>query len=174
MSAALPINRLVRLLRKEIPAASVAVDAPARASGHWFVDVRVGDQAFTIEFRPAVGFGLSSADREGEGYGEGADEFLPDAASLVGRLRRLLKTRGRTEPDRIRFLQELRTRRNVAQTTIAAKLGIRQPTVSKMERREDLNLNTLRRFVEALGGELRVTAQFADESVEIGPSKKGA
>jgi hypothetical protein len=35
-------------------------------------------------------------------------------------------------------------------------------------------LNTLRRFVEALGGELHVTARFADESVEIGPAKKSA
>ena len=174
MSPRQHIDTLVRTLRKQIPSASVSVDAPKKASGNWFVDVKSGDRRFAIEFRPALGFGLSSGDREGEGFGEGPDEFLPDDDALVARLLQLLKTRGRTEPDRIRFLQELRTRRNVAQTTLAARLGIRQPTVSKIERREDLNLNTLRRFVEALGGELHVTAQFADEYVEIGPSKKSA
>ncbi len=168
------VDRLVRLLRRQIPSASLSVDAPVKASGHWFVDLKAGIQAFTIEFRPALGFGLSSVGREDEGYGEGPDEFHPEDDAVVARLLQLIKTRRRTEPDRIRFLQELRTRRSVAQTTIAARLGIRQPTVSKMERREDLNLSTLRRFVEALGGELHVTAQFANESVEIGPSKKSA
>jgi DNA-binding Xre family transcriptional regulator len=167
------INKLTRLLKREIPSASVAVDAPAKTSGNWFVDVRSGGQAFTIEFRPASGFGLSSVDDE-SGYGEGPDEFFVDDSSVVARLRQLLRAHRRTEPDRVRFLQELRARRNVAQTTVAAKLGIRQPTVSKIERREDLSLGTLRRFVEALGGELRVTARFADGAVEIGPRKKSA
>lgn len=174
MSPKQHVDILVRSLRRQIPSASVSVDAPAKASGHWFVDLKAGAQAFTIEFRPALGFGLSSVDREDEGYGMGPDEFHPDEDAVVARLLQLIKSRRRTEPDRIRFLRELRTRRSVAQTTMAARLGIRQPTVSKMERREDLNLNTLRRFVEALGGELHVTARFADESFEIGPSKKSA
>jgi hypothetical protein len=45
---------------------------------------------------------------------------------------------------------------------------VKQPTVSKIERREDVALSTLRRYVEALGGELHVTAQFSDCTVEIG------
>jgi hypothetical protein len=174
MSAKRSIAKLVRSLRKQIPSASVAVDAPSKPSGNWFVDLKVGRRAFAIEFRSALGFGLSSVGARNDGYGEGPDEFLPDEDALVARVQRLLKTGAATEPDRIRFLQELRTRRNVAQTTIAERLGVRQPTVSKIERREDLSLSTLRRFVEALGGELHITAEFADESVEFGVSKKSA
>jgi len=36
-----------------------------------------------------------------------------------------------------------------------------------IERREDMNLSTLRRYVRALGGELQVTARFPDSTVEI-------
>ncbi|HVV48740.1 MAG TPA: XRE family transcriptional regulator [Polyangia bacterium] len=162
---------MVRSLRRAIPGATVGLDAPAKAGGRWFVDLQSGPKRFVIEFRPGLGFGLSSASGEDPGYGEGPDEFLPDAAAVTARVLRLLQTGRRTEPQRVRLLRELRTRRKVAQTTIATRLGIRQPTVSKMERREDLSLGTLRRFIEALGGKLQVTAQFADECVEIGPSK---
>ena len=41
------------------------------------------------------------------------------------------------------------------------------PTLSKIERREDVNVSTLRRYVHALGGELHVTAIFDDGEVEI-------
>lgn len=50
---------------------------------------------------------------------------------------------------------------------------MKQPTVSKIERREDVNLSTLRRFIEALGGKLHVTAEFNDGSVEIGRADLG-
>jgi transcriptional regulator with XRE-family HTH domain len=67
------------------------------------------------------------------------------------------------------LLRELREKRgNVSQIDVAGRLGLRQPTVSKMERREDVNLSSLRRYVEALGGELHVSARFEDCSVEIG------
>jgi transcriptional regulator with XRE-family HTH domain len=68
---------------------------------------------------------------------------------------------------RAQLLQELRAKRHVTQNELAERLGIRQPTVSKIERREDVNLSTLRRYVEALGGELHVTAKFADATVEL-------
>jgi hypothetical protein len=68
------IENLVRRLRKGIPRAEVAVDTPSRASGNWFVDVRAGKQAFAVEFRPTLGFGLSST--PSDGLGAGPDEFI--------------------------------------------------------------------------------------------------
>ena len=47
------------------------------------------------------------------------------------------------------------------------RLRPRQPTVSKIERREDVAVSTLRRYIEALGGKLRLTAQFADGRFDI-------
>jgi hypothetical protein len=68
------IESLVRLIRKQVPGVVVSVDEPTRASGAWFIDVKKGKQSLTIEFRPKLGFGLSST--PSEGFGEGPDEFL--------------------------------------------------------------------------------------------------
>ena len=64
-------------------------------------------------------------------------------------------------------LVELRKARNFSQEQVAETLSIGQPAVAKIERRSDPHLSTLRRYVEALGGELVVTARFADETVRI-------
>jgi DNA-binding XRE family transcriptional regulator len=163
------VENLVRLLRESIPRAEVAVDAPSRMSGNWFVDVRAGKQVFAVEFRPAIGFGLSST--PSEGLGEGPDEFVESEEGVVERIRALLRSKARTVPQRVRLLQELREKRHISQVDVADKLGVRQPTVSKIERREDVNLGTLRRYIRALGGELHILARFKDESVEIGVAK---
>ena len=160
------IENLVRLIEEELPAVDVVVDAPASPKGDWFVDVEHGGQRFSVEYRPDLGFGLSSI--PSDGYGEGPDEFLPDEASLIERLADLARLSERTEPQRVRLLQDLRSKRKVTQEDLADRLGVKQPTISKLERREDVNLSTLRRYVEALGGELRVTAKFSDGAVELG------
>jgi predicted XRE-type DNA-binding protein len=56
--------------------------------------------------------------------------------------------------------------RDVSQVVLAEKLEVRQPTISKIERREDMNLSTLRGYVRARGGELQVTARFPHSTVE--------
>ena len=160
------IDRLIALLQARVPGSSVQVDAPSRASGNWFVNIDADGQALVVEFRPKLGFGLSST--PSDGYGEGPDEFLADEEAVVDRVAALLQSRDRTRPQRVQLLQELREQRKVSQVALATKLGVRQPTVSKIERREDVALSTLRRYVEALGGELHVTAEFKEGSVEIG------
>ena len=67
----------------------------------------------------------------------------------------------------VELLQELRQRRQVTQEELAELLGVRQATLSKLERRENVMVATLRNFVEALGGELEVRARFTDETVAI-------
>ncbi|ELK8416188.1 helix-turn-helix transcriptional regulator, partial [Salmonella enterica] len=54
-------------------------------------------------------------------------------------------------------LAELRDRMNLTQGEIAASLGVRQPTVSEMEKPgRDLKLSSIKRYVEASGGKLRL------------------
>jgi hypothetical protein len=48
-----------------------------------------------------------------------------------------------------------------------AKLGIKQATVSKIERRADLYVSTLARFIEAMGGELEIRAVFPEGPVRL-------
>lgn len=53
-------------------------------------------------------------------------------------------------------LRELRLLAERTQEQLAQSLGIKQPSVHKMERQSDLYLSTLRRFVEAAGGTLEL------------------
>ena len=46
-------------------------------------------------------------------------------------------------------------------------LDIKQGSVSKLERRTDLYISTLRRYIEAMGGELTLQARFPEGSVTI-------
>lgn len=60
----------------------------------------------------------------------------------------------------IESLAALRLAAGKAQADVAARLGIKQPSVSKLERQTDLYLSTLRNYVEALGGELELTVRL--------------
>jgi transcriptional regulator with XRE-family HTH domain len=64
-------------------------------------------------------------------------------------------------------LAELRSTLAVTQEELADRLSIAQSNVSRLERRDDMLISTLRQVVQALGGELKVTAVFPEGSVEI-------
>lgn len=53
------------------------------------------------------------------------------------------------------------------QEDVAAVIEMSQSEVSRLERRQDFRVSTLRRFVEALGGELEVFAAFGDKRVRL-------
>ena len=57
-------------------------------------------------------------------------------------------------------LKDLREAVQRTQEDLAAHLGVGQDTVSRIERRSDILLSTLRRYVEAMGGELNLIARF--------------
>jgi transcriptional regulator with XRE-family HTH domain len=59
-------------------------------------------------------------------------------------------------------LRELRRARKLTQVRIAKTLGITQDSVSRLEKRSDLLLSTLRKTVEAMGGNLSLVAEFPD------------
>jgi hypothetical protein len=67
-------------------------------------------------------------------------------------------------------LAGLRKRRGRAQAEVAHALGISQSDVSKLERRADLRVSTVRRFVAALGGSLRLAAAFPPGDADASPS----
>ena len=57
-------------------------------------------------------------------------------------------------------LQELRKVQQLTQESMARLLGIEQDSVSRMERRADMLLSTMGSYVEAMGGSLRLIAEF--------------
>lgn len=64
-------------------------------------------------------------------------------------------------------LGELRRRQGVTQSELAARLGIAQSDVSKIERRTDLKLSTLRTYLAALGCPLRLATDVAGIDVDV-------
>ncbi|MGD0699598.1 MAG: XRE family transcriptional regulator [Trebonia sp.] len=71
---------------------------------------------------------------------------------------------------RARRLAEVRKRQHVSQAEVAAALGVSQALVSRIEKGqlERSEVETLAAYVQALGGELRVVADFGDESYVLG------
>jgi len=59
-------------------------------------------------------------------------------------------------------LRELRRARKLTQVKMAKTLGVTQDSVSRLEKRSDLLLSTLRKTVEAMGGNLSLVAEFPD------------
>ncbi len=64
-------------------------------------------------------------------------------------------------------LHELRQALQLSQEELANTLETSQSSISKLERRVDVYVSTLRRYVESLGGELDIIARFPEGSVRI-------
>jgi transcriptional regulator with XRE-family HTH domain len=64
-------------------------------------------------------------------------------------------------------LHELRQARELSQEALAEALDTSQSSISKLERRVDVYVSTLRRYIESMGGELDIIARFPDGSVRI-------
>jgi hypothetical protein len=64
-------------------------------------------------------------------------------------------------------LDELRAARALTQEHLSTILGVKQSAISKLERRADMYVSTLRHFIEAMGGELEIRAVFPDGAVRI-------
>jgi DNA-binding transcriptional regulator YiaG len=64
-------------------------------------------------------------------------------------------------------LAELRQAQELTQTAIAELLETSQGEVSKIEKRTDMYVSALRRYIEAMGGQLDVVARFPDGDVRI-------
>ena len=65
------------------------------------------------------------------------------------------------------LLQELRQALQMSQERLAEILDTKQANVSRLERRTDMYISTLRCYIQAIGGELDIVARFPDGEVHI-------
>ena len=70
------------------------------------------------------------------------------------------------------FLSEVRQLAGKSQHQVAEALGMKQPSLSKLEKQGDMQISTLRKIVRALGGELEVLARFPTGIVKIDQFKQ--
>ncbi|MFT3882838.1 MAG: type II toxin-antitoxin system RelE/ParE family toxin [Gemmatales bacterium] len=106
------------------------------------------------------------------------------ATDMAKPLRSLIKQLPKTTQEKIRVraseliaaettLRELRKVHHRSQHALARKLRVNQAAVSKMERRTDMYVSTLRTYIEAMGGQLEIVATFPKtEPVRISQFEK--
>ena len=70
------------------------------------------------------------------------------------------------------LLGEVRKQLSFTQTQVAKSIGITQSALSQMESQEDIQLSSLRRLVQAFGGELDIVARFGDRSIVLMNAKQ--
>jgi predicted XRE-type DNA-binding protein len=81
-------------------------------------------------------------------------------ASLSPERRDLVEARAQELIDEEMTLRDLRSVQHLTQERVAELLGIEQDSVSRMERRADMLISTMSSYVEAMGGQLRLIAEF--------------
>jgi DNA-binding transcriptional regulator YiaG len=82
------------------------------------------------------------------------------------------ESRARSEAKAERLIQEmaldeLRAARALTQEHLSTILDVQQLAISKLERRADMYVSTLRHFIEAMGRQLEIRAVFPDGDVRI-------
>lgn len=92
-------------------------------------------------------------------FGELTKDFSPERRARVAAKAALLRE--------AMTLEELRKARSHSQEEVAASLATGQPAVAKLEKRVDMRVSNLRRYIEALGGTLELTARFPDANVVL-------
>ena len=160
------IANLKRLLTEMLPQSRVKVDEPERAGGNYWVDVSMGKKRHTLEYRPGKGFGLFYEDA---GYGEGPAEIYRTAERAAQRVAQLMAA-GSGKAVHL-GLKDIRELYGHSQVTLAKKAGVKQPAISRFEKRGEVKLSTLAATIKALGGKLEVRAHFFDADFPISLSK---
>jgi DNA-binding transcriptional regulator YiaG len=152
--------------------------------GGWFLNLTDDEQVsvghivdLLVEHGPSLPFPCSSGVemsrhrhmRELSGFSTRIDMKSQKWSEIKERIKPETRARIETEARRLSddlHLSQLRKARGLTQEAMADLLGVTQAEVSKMERRTELYVGTLRKFIEAMNGELVIAARFAD-GVEV-------
>jgi DNA-binding XRE family transcriptional regulator len=159
------VERLRNLLQERFQEGSYKILKPRSPTGNWWLDIDLRGYSLTIEWRPGRGFGLSTPAEDD--LFQGPDEVYGDFEEAYQRAKALLLSQTPTKPPARATLPELRATRKLSQAELASRLSINQGACSRMERRSDMLVGTLRNAIAAMGGELYLVAKFPDETVYI-------
>ncbi len=81
---------------------------------------------------------------------------------MIGELDASRQARIEKRASDLATLKDLRLAVELTQDELAQSLGVGQDTISRLERKSDMLLSTLRRHIEAMGGRLELVAHFPD------------
>ena len=152
-------------LQAALPGAILTLDRPKQGTGVWFLDVEFHDRSISIQWRPKLGFGITTADSS-RAYGEGPDEAHPDADTTIMRSIQLL--RGEAIQDiavagESLTITQVRERLLISQKDIASRLSMSQAAISQLENNlARSQIDTLQKLVSAIGAKLEIRIVFRD------------
>lgn len=155
------IERLAAQIAQRFPEVEVTIDRPGNPRGSWFLDAKLADKFFNVEWRPEDGFGISW--RQDPVYGEGPDQAVDTYEEALARSLEIVAAMVE-EVKGSHSLRALRRQLGLSQSHLASLLNIRQGAVSRLERREDMLVSSLREYIKCFGGELQLVARFPDGS----------
>ncbi len=92
------------------------------------------------------------------------DTLLKDNFSRKERSEIRLKSKEKIAAVR---LQQVRKSHHITQKELAKTMGLSQSALSELERRPNITINAMQRYVEALGGHLEIKAVFQEGSKEL-------
>jgi DNA-binding XRE family transcriptional regulator len=157
------IQQIAQLLKTEFPRLRSELELPKDPGGIYWLDLELDGHTVTVEWKKGVGFGISASSMDPI-YGEKPEETYVAIEDAVGRIRQLLAQKEFTRPPVLVMLTELRERLGLPQTHVAERMNVTQASVSKLERRDDMHIRTLARYVATLGGVLEISIRFPGNS----------
>ena len=156
------VRQFMEALETMHPDIHLVLEKGGDKTGDWWIDVGHPKGAFTAHWEPGTGFGLHPTSEEAV-YGEQPPERYSDTAMVLRRVEQLVED-GQVGTVGLRDLREVQ---GLSQSELATRLGIQQAAVSKVERRQDLHLDTLSAIVKALGGTLDMKVRFPGGEVPL-------
>lgn len=145
---------------KLVPGASILIDKAEVPTGSSWLNIELDDQKLTIECKPSMGFGLySSSD---DSFGTRPDEIYRSVDSLLKRVVMILN-----EHKSVIKLKEVRELLGKTQGELSILSGQKQPSISKLERRDDFQLSSIEKVINALGGTIEIKVHFNEFDVPI-------
>lgn len=141
----------------------VSIEEPVSPDGTYFLALARDGYVVEVEWQRHRGFGIA-AGRELV-FGSGVDEVYGSADSAFERIEQLLGTGEATSGAEPVNLIDLRKLRGLLQKDVAEQLGISKSGLAQMERPDSLStmqIDTLRKLVASLGGELVLAAHFPE------------
>ncbi|MFC5507905.1 helix-turn-helix domain-containing protein [Bosea massiliensis] len=148
------IQRFIQSLA--LTGARHSIDEPADPNGEWWVDLEYRDFQANVSWRLDRGFGVFTSDDDS--YGSRPDELYRNPDLAAKRLNQLIKRTAKQQS--AMTLKEVRNLLDQSQKTVADRLKKDQGFISRLENQDDALMSTVKEYIEALGGEVRVVVRF--------------
>jgi DNA-binding XRE family transcriptional regulator len=159
-----PVDQLRQHLKEQFPDAAIETRKSDDPNGFQFLNFLIGDFEVAVEWKSEHGFGISSFQDDSSasaGMFDPPCEWYATEPAAFHRVASLVFDRRTTKPRQFK-ISEIRHERGLSQETLSEQLSVKQATYSKLERRKDVKVSSLRQVIEAMGGKLLIQAVFAD------------